>query len=323
VVGSLDYKIIVAEDARGLFDWLKENGYSYAGDEATLDHYVQKRWFFTVMKIDPAQMKKAPDGSYAGEVTPTRFTFRSDACVYPLKITAISVRDQTDALFYVQAPAQMDLPGDLSWRRSFRVMYLTFLVGCGATPAENEELQLANAWIEKKKSRDPQFETAKLEWARKLGGADLAVLEDPLKNYAQMGTGDLPAGAAVISLSQLLKELREVYLKDHQELSEFAKQQLARMEDRYQPSKGLIVKNANPGKGQFLSAPYMWYPNREAPPEEVKGLTRLKGHLRAGEWLTTFRKVLRKSEMTEDLVLEPVSKDLEQSYLRILPTSPP
>src|SRR5262245_4634545 len=37
VVGSLDYKIIEAGRADDLFAWLKENKYSYAGDEATLD----------------------------------------------------------------------------------------------------------------------------------------------------------------------------------------------------------------------------------------------------------------------------------------------
>src|SRR5688500_4980054 len=43
VVGSLDYKIIQAEDAGDLFAWLKDNGYSYAGDEQTLAHYVAKK----------------------------------------------------------------------------------------------------------------------------------------------------------------------------------------------------------------------------------------------------------------------------------------
>src|SRR5208283_1178418 len=52
VVGSLDYKIITAERADDLFAWLKENKYSYSGDEATLDFYVKKKWFFTTMKID-------------------------------------------------------------------------------------------------------------------------------------------------------------------------------------------------------------------------------------------------------------------------------
>src|SRR5918997_2063666 len=68
------------------------------------------------MKIDPKQMKKRPDGSYEGEVTPTRFTFMSEKLVYPLKITQISVKDQTEALFYVQAPYKVDLPGDHTYQ---------------------------------------------------------------------------------------------------------------------------------------------------------------------------------------------------------------
>src|SRR5205807_7705792 len=102
VVGSLDYKIIQADRADDLYEWLKDNKYSYSGDEATLDFYVKKKWFFSVMKIDPMQMKRRKDGSYEGEVTPTRFQFASDKLVYPLKITQISVKDKTEALFYVQ-----------------------------------------------------------------------------------------------------------------------------------------------------------------------------------------------------------------------------
>src|SRR3954452_5040641 len=39
VVGSLDYKIITAERADDLYEWLKENKYSYSGDKATLNFY--------------------------------------------------------------------------------------------------------------------------------------------------------------------------------------------------------------------------------------------------------------------------------------------
>src|SRR5436190_8074166 len=116
IVGSLEYKIVEAGRADDLYQWLKDNNYSYSGDEATLDFYIQKRWLFTVMKIDTAQMKKNADGTYAGEVTPTRFRFASDQFVYPLKITQISVRDATEALFYVQAPYKCDLPGDATYQ---------------------------------------------------------------------------------------------------------------------------------------------------------------------------------------------------------------
>ena len=123
VVGSLDYKIIQASKADDLYEWLKENKYSYCGDEATLDFYIKKAWFFTVMKIDPMQMKKRKDGSYEGEVTPTRFTFASEKLVYPLKITQISVKDKTEALFYVQAAHKVDLPGDFSYEFTWTPMW--------------------------------------------------------------------------------------------------------------------------------------------------------------------------------------------------------
>src|SRR4051794_21083746 len=129
VVGSLDYKVIEANRADALFAWLKMNKYSYAGDEATLNHYVQKKWIFTVMKIDTMQMKKNKDGSYAGEVTPTRFQFASDKLVYPLKITQISVKDKTEALFYVQAPHKVDLQGDFSYQYQW-VPMLQAASGC-------------------------------------------------------------------------------------------------------------------------------------------------------------------------------------------------
>src|SRR5262249_21506163 len=89
VVGSLDYKVLEADRADALFDWLKANKYQYAGDEATLDYYVKKKWFFTVMKIDTMAMKKNKDGTFSGEVTPTRFQFASEKFIYPLKITQI------------------------------------------------------------------------------------------------------------------------------------------------------------------------------------------------------------------------------------------
>ena len=98
VVGSLDYKIIEAGRADDLYQWLKDNKYQYGGDESTLDFYVKKKWLFTVMKIDTAQMKKNADGTFAGEVTPTRFQFASDKLVYPLKITQLSVKEKTEAL---------------------------------------------------------------------------------------------------------------------------------------------------------------------------------------------------------------------------------
>jgi hypothetical protein len=325
VVGSLDYKIIVADDASGLFQWLKSNKYSYGGDESTLDFYIKKKWFFTVMKIDPKQMKKAANGSYTGEVTPSRFSFNSAQCIYPLKITQLSVKDKTDALFYVQAASEMDMQGDWSWMPSYRSMYLTYMLGCSADAQQQQELQARTQWLNDRHKKDAQYETTKLEWAKLLGDAELSVLEDPQKNYAQMGTGDLPKGAKVLALKDFLAEMKlECLKRNKQQLPDYAKQALVGMGDQYQPAKGMIVKydNKTVGKG-YIYSQYAWYPAREVPSDEVKGLTRLKGHLQKGQWLTKFRKVVRKGEMTQDIVLAAVPKEQEQTYMRIMPTSPP
>jgi len=185
VVGSLDYKIIQASKADDLYEWLKDNKYTYSGDEATLDFYIKKKWFFTVMKIDPMQMKKRKDGSYEGEVTPTRFTFASEKLVYPLKITQISVKDKTEALFYVQAAHKVDLPGDFSYEFTWTPMWsqaTSFAVPEKLTREESDWLKYVQPKVEGdlKKVNDlraKQHEPSTLEWARKITEKDIGLLE--------------------------------------------------------------------------------------------------------------------------------------------------
>jgi hypothetical protein len=66
--------------------------------------------------------------------------------------------------------------------------------------------------------------------------------------------------------------------------------------------------------------------NRDAPPEDVKNLKVLKGHLRKGQFVTKLRKVFSKDEMDADLEFVQArvgdqTDDIE--YYSILPTSPP
>ena len=183
VVGSLDYKIIRANDAKDLFTWLDENDYTYSGDEATLDFYIKKEWFFTVMKIDPKQMKQRDDGTYEGNVTPTRFTFRSQQLVYPLRITRISVKDQTEALFYVQAPDKMDLPGGFSYQYTWQPMWAQAM-GFAVKRTDAEE-----AWLKHIEPHLPDYQKmveritndgivpTALEWAKKIAQHDLDVID--------------------------------------------------------------------------------------------------------------------------------------------------
>jgi hypothetical protein len=183
VVGSLDYKIIIATDARGLYEWLDEQDYHYAGDEETLDFYIAKGWFFTVMKIDPQQMKRNDDGTYSGNVTPTRFSFKSPELIYPLRITRLSVNESTEALFYVQAPRKMDLPEPFSFRYTWQPMWaqaMSFAVE--KTPEETAweayitpHLDLLARQLDR--IRGDGLEPAALEWAKKITARELGVLD--------------------------------------------------------------------------------------------------------------------------------------------------
>src|SRR5438552_2390803 len=195
VVGSLDYKIIEASRADDLYQWLKDNKYSFSGDEATLNFYVQKKWLFTVMKIDTMQMKRNKDGTFAGEVTPTRFQFASDKLVYPLKITQISVKDKTEALFYVQAPTKVDLTGDNSYQYTWIPM-LQAGRGCtpGGLPGRGEqwldafagqipgllkhaaELDFRFVVGQRPQPNNKSHIPTTMEWARKLSENDVKVI---------------------------------------------------------------------------------------------------------------------------------------------------
>lgn len=312
VVGSLDYKIISADRADDLFQWLKDNKYHYSGDEATLNFYVQKKWLFTVMKIDTMQMKKNKDGSFAGEVTPTRFQFTSDKLVYPLKITQISVKDKTEALFYVQAPYKVDLPGDMSYRYTWLPL-LQSASGCtpGGLPGRGGDWLKAvgdqlpqilqrgqNLGFNFTPGQRPQPNKqghipSTMEWSRRLSAQDVKVLR-----------GDSPYSEKVPNVDE---GFTQADIKDQQRAQAVIKVIQARLaKARQERPIGYLV--------------------REAPADDVKNLRHLAGHLQSGMFITKFRKIFARDEMNDDLLLvaarEGQHEDFSE-YEEILPTSPP
>ena len=318
VVGTLDYKIIAAERADDLYAWLKDNKYHYAGDESTLDFYLKKKWLFTVMKIDAMQMKRNADGSFAGEVSPTRLQFASDQLVYPLKITQISVKDKTEALFYVQAPYKVDLPGDMTYQyqwipmlQNARGWYNKGIFGEYDLPGR------ADAWLDAIKPQVPpilrrgqdlgfNFVSGRrptpnqqgriattLEWAKKLTADDLKVLK-----------GELPFGE---TLPDPDAGFTLADVRDPQKAEKVYAEIRARLE-KYQKDR--------PG-GYLL---------REAPAADLQQMKILLGHLREGQFVTKFRKTFTKGEMDDDLFIIPAKlggAEDRSEYEEILPTSPP
>src|SRR5882724_9092060 len=312
VVGSLDYKIIEASRADDLYQWLKDNKYSFSGDEATLNFYVQKKWLFTVMKIDTMQMKRNKDGTFAGEVTPTRFQFASDKLVYPLKITQISVKDKTEALFYVQAPTKMDLTGDNSYQYTW-VPMLQAGSGCtpGGLPGRGEqwlkafsgqipgllkhaaELDFRFVAGQRPQPNSKGHIPTTMEWARKLSLDDLKVL-----------SGKAPYSEKVPNVDE---GFTQADLKDPQRAQAVIKVIQARLQKAQQERPiGYLV--------------------RHVPDEDVRSLQQLAGHLQAGLFITKFRKIFARDEMNDDLLLVPARyQDAvdDSEYEEILPTSPP
>jgi hypothetical protein len=312
VVGSLDYKIIEATRADDLYRWLKDNKYSYSGDEATLNFYVQKKWFFTVMKIDTMQMKRNKDGTYIGEVTPTRFQFASEKLVYPLKITQISVKDRTEALFYVHAPYKVDLAGDNSYQYTWVPM---LQAGSGCTPGglpgrggqwlktyESQIPGLLKRAAEldyrfvagQRAERNKQGHTpTTMEWARKLSENDIKVLSGQAP-YSER-VPDVDAGFTAADVRDPWRG--QAVIKVIQARLAWTKQQ--------RPIGYLV---------------------REAPRDDVRALQQLTGHLQAGQFITKFRKIFARDEMNDDLLIVPArygdAVD-DSEYEELLPVSPP
>jgi hypothetical protein len=318
VVGSLDYKIIEAGRADDLYAWLKAHKYHYAGDEATLDFYVKKKWLFTVMKIDTMQMKKNKDGSYAGEVTPTRFRFQSDKLIYPLKITQLSVKDKTEALFYVQAPFKVDLQGDMSYQYQWVPMlknaqgwYNKGRFGSKTLPgggsdwlkAIEDEIpallkrgqELGFNFVSGRRpvpNKDGRTPTT-MEWSRKLTADDINLLN-----------GKAPYSEKLPNVDE---GFTRADIKDQQKAQAIFKV----IRDRLEKA------NKDRPNGYLV---------RHAPDEDVRQLQILAGHVQIGAFITKFRKIFTRDEMSDDLLLVPArygQSDDSSEYEEILPTSPP
>lgn len=224
VVGSLDFKVIQADQASDLFTWLKDNKYSYAGDVDTLDFYIKRKWFFTVMKIDPMQMKKRADGSFEGEVTPTRFTFASEKLIYPLKITQISVKDQTEALLYIQAPHKMDLAANWSYEWTFTPLWsqaTSYAIPEKLTAAEvawqkHVTPGLKNCSEKINSLRQMGYPPATLEWAKKLTEKDMAVIDGAARYNRQAPAEDIQKLKILrghLKQGQFVTKIRKVFTK--------------------------------------------------------------------------------------------------------------
>jgi hypothetical protein len=245
-------------------------------------------------------------------VTPTRFQFASDKLVYPLKITQISVKDRTEALFYVQAPFKCDLQGDRSYQYTW-VPMLQAASGCtpGGLPGKGADwLAAINTQIpgllQRAKDLDYKFQAGQrpqpnarghipttMEWSRKLTEQDIQILK-----------GKAPYSETVPDVDDGFTKADLKDPKRAQAIYKVINERLAK------------AKNERP----------LGYLVREAPTDDIRALQELMGHLQAGLFITKFRKTFARDEMTDDLVIVPARVGDHQDnseYEELLPVSPP
>jgi len=263
-------------------------------------------------------MKKNKDGSFTGEVTPTRFQFASDKLVYPLKITQLSVKDKTEALFYVQTSYKVDLPGDMTYQYQWVPMiqnaqgwYAKGIFGTNDLPGK------ADDWLKAIKDQTPNllrrgqelgfaFQSGTrpqpnrqgriattLEWAKKLTADDIKLLKGAALYSEKVPDVDKGFTAAAVRDP---KKAEAVYKAIRERLAKYRKER----------------------PGGYLV--------REAPKADIKQLKLLAGHLKEDQFLTKLRKTFTKGEMNDDLLIVPArlgQAEDRSEYEEILPTSPP
>jgi len=100
-VGIYDIKVLSANNANALFDWLKENDFTYPADKKyILDDYISNNWFFTTAKINQESISdEIQNKLYTGDLTPLKFVFESPNIVYPLKISSVT-EENTNNIYY-------------------------------------------------------------------------------------------------------------------------------------------------------------------------------------------------------------------------------
>ena len=136
------------------------------------------------------------------------------------------MKDQTEALFYIQAPYKVDLPGAFSYQYTWAPMWLQatgFAVPEKLTPQEKRWMGIVqpqvddlNRVITAHSQELPSWQPARLEWAKKLTDQDLNVLT----GAAPFGREADPAAVKNLRLlrghlrhGQTITKLRKVFIR--------------------------------------------------------------------------------------------------------------
>lgn len=92
-LGPVEATTLAASDTAGLQQWLDENGFALSDAvEAELEPYVADGWSFVALRLNGEEPLE-------GALDPIRFTFETDALVYPMRMSRASEHEQFVRLF--------------------------------------------------------------------------------------------------------------------------------------------------------------------------------------------------------------------------------
>jgi hypothetical protein len=111
-VGGFVATFLSSDDPDALVQWLQDNDFGIAGDQADLfAPYVERGWFFTAMKPDPADPPQMPLGGWDTNVDPVMFRFAADSFELPLPLLSINQSVTMNVVLFVVDEHRVALPG--------------------------------------------------------------------------------------------------------------------------------------------------------------------------------------------------------------------
>lgn len=101
-VDYYDVNVLVAANSQDLVKWFNENNYSYPEEYAyVLNHYIDKGWFFTAIKVSPEAQgaTEVIQDLKEGNPTPVKMVFLSEKIVFPLKISSVDFKPKDEVKY--------------------------------------------------------------------------------------------------------------------------------------------------------------------------------------------------------------------------------
>lgn len=97
ITETYEIKLLDAQQAQDLIDWLDTNGYAYPYNaENVFDSYLSNGWFFIIVRINPSS-----SGEQVNEtLPPLQIGFDTDQPVFPLKISTLSTFQAVEVLIH-------------------------------------------------------------------------------------------------------------------------------------------------------------------------------------------------------------------------------